>query len=67
MKLNQYGQNLVLLDQDEVHVLSTFCFQLYNYKKHYHMVISRGSQSLNVELLVLGCREYHENFVKMEK
>jgi hypothetical protein len=24
MKLNQYGQNLVLLDQDEVGVFSTF-------------------------------------------
>jgi hypothetical protein len=25
MKLNQYGQNVDLLDQDEVHVFPTFC------------------------------------------
>jgi hypothetical protein len=43
MKLSHYGQNLVLLDQDEIHVLSTFCFQLKKYKKHYHMVIFRGA------------------------
>jgi len=36
-------QNLVLLDQDELHVLSTFCFQLNKYKKRYHMMIFRGA------------------------
>jgi len=33
MNLNQYGQNLVLLDQDEVGVFSTFCLRFVSTKK----------------------------------
>jgi hypothetical protein len=33
MKLNQYGQNLVLLEQDVVGIFSTFCLGFLSAKK----------------------------------
>jgi hypothetical protein len=50
--------NLVLLNQDELHVLSTFCFQLNKYKKHYHMVLFREATmwKLIPECLITGAQ-----------